>query len=70
MNRSEGKRRWEKVCFLETVRRPRPNRAGVACRGITETRPSKFKTVLQKILPARKGSKFDLGRKESLFRAS
>ena len=48
--------RWEKVCFLETVKRQRLNRAGVACSGVMEVRLSKFRTILQKTLQARKGS--------------
>lgn len=52
--------RWGKICFLETVRRPRLNRAGVACCDVMEVRLSKFKTILQKTLQARKSNKLDL----------
>ena len=59
--------RWEKVCLLKTVRRPRLNKAGVACCGIMEIRLSKFRTILQKALQTKKGSKLDLaGNREPL----
>lgn len=59
--------RWEKMCFLKTVRRPRVNRAGVACCGVMDMRLSKFRTTLQKTLQKRKGSKLELvGNREPL----